>query len=240
MPQLPASQDESCVERCVRIVVLGTGTNVGKTWFAASLCRALRDRGAECIGLKPVESGVESGPGDAELLAGASGRAASPAPYRFRPPISPHLAARQAHQTLRLEPILEWVNSATHDMSRHVMPFTVIESAGGLFTPLAPGLTNWDLARALDPSVWVLVAPDSLGVLHETTATLEAARARGRAPDFVVLSAARAADASTGTNAAELESLGIATPVAVLAHGDGDLSAFAARLIALRANSQQT
>jgi hypothetical protein len=35
-------------------------------------------------------------------------------------------------------------------------------------------------------------------------------------PDFVVLSAAREPDASTGTNADELARLGIATPVAVL------------------------
>jgi dethiobiotin synthetase len=120
-------------------------------------------------------------------------------------------------------------------MPRHLVAFAVIETAGGLFTPLAPGLTNWELARALDPSIWVLVAPDSLGVLHDTTATLEAARARGRVPDFVVLSAARPADASTGTNAAELESLGIVTPVAVLSRGDDDLSEFSARLLSLRA-----
>jgi dethiobiotin synthetase len=185
------------------------------------------------MGLKPIESGTESGVGDAQLLASASGRTPPPAPYRFLPPVSPHLAARQVEQTLQLEPVVEYVEKALQGMSRHATSFGVIETAGGLFTPLAPGLTNWDLARALDPSLWVLVAADSLGVLHDTTATLEAARARGRIPDFVALSAARSADASTGTNAAELESLGIAAPVAVLAHGDDDLSALAARLISL-------
>jgi dethiobiotin synthetase len=231
----PSSKQSGSDEHCTRIIVVGTGTNVGKTWLAASLCRALRDKGAECVGLKPIESGTESGGvGDAERLTSASGRTPPPAPYRFLPPISPHLAARQAGQTLQLGPIVNYVITALHDMPRHAMSFGLIETAGGLFTPLAPGLTNWDLARALDPSLWVLVAPDSLGVLHDTTATLEAARARGRVPDFVALSAARSADASTGTNAAELESLGIATPVAVLAHGDDDMSAFAARLISLR------
>jgi dethiobiotin synthetase len=229
------SQHASETDRCARIVVVGTGTNVGKTWFAASLCRGLRRRAVECIGLKPVESGVDPVAADAEELARASGRVAPRAPYCFRPPLSPHLAARQAQQTPRLEPIQEYVTEAIRVMSCHVMSFAVIETAGGLFTPLAPGLTNWELARALDPSVWVLVAPDSLGVLHETTATLEAARARGRAPDFVVLSAARPADASTGTNAAELESLGIVTPVAVLSNGDDDLSEFTERLISLHA-----
>jgi hypothetical protein len=53
----------------------------------------------------------------------------------------------------------------------------------------------------------VLVAADALGVIHDVTAALLAAKARGRVPDLVVLSAARAPDASTGSNAAELARL---------------------------------
>ena len=216
---------------CRRIVLVGTGTNVGKTWFGASLCRALRSLGAECVALKPVESGWTPGASDAELLAAASGHPALPSPYRFDAPISPHLAARLTGRELTLAGIRQLVDRASHDMSCHATSFLVIETAGGLFSPLAPGLTNWDVARALDPALWVLVAPDALGVLHDTTAALEAARARGREPDFVALSAAREADASTGTNAAELARLGIVTPAATLGRGDGDLASFAARLI---------
>jgi dethiobiotin synthetase len=53
-------------------------------------------------------------------------------------------------------------------------------------------------------------------VLHQLTATLEAMRARGREPDFVILSAPAAPDASTGSNATELAALGIARPITVL------------------------
>ena len=52
------------------------------------------------------------------------------------------------------------------------------------------------------------------------------------APDFVVLSAARDPDPSTGTNAAVLRALGIAQPIAVLAQGEADLRALAAALLA--------
>ena len=69
------------------------------------------------------------------------------------------------------------------------------------------------LARALDPAIWLLVGADALGVLHDVTATLGFARALGRPPDHVLLSASRSPDASTGTNAAELEALGIASRV---------------------------
>jgi dethiobiotin synthetase len=215
----------------IRIVLLGTGTNVGKTWFGANLCRALRRHGAHCVALKPVESGWTPGSSDAELLAVASGHSPPPSPYRFEPPISPHLAARLSGRVLTAELVRDHTLDASRGMSCNASCFAIIETAGGLFSPLAPGVTNWDVARALDPALWILVAPDSLGVLHDVTASLEAARARGRSPDFVALSAARPSDASTGTNSAELTRLGIVTPAATLTRGDGDLSRFAAHLL---------
>ena len=88
-------------------------------------------------------------------------------------------------------------------------PISLVELAGGAFSPLGVGLTNVDLALALEPALWLLVAPDALGVLHDVTATL---RALPRAPDAVVLSGSRLRDESTGSNARELVSLAI-TPV---------------------------
>jgi len=117
-----------------------------------------------------------------------------------------------------------WVRQAESEVAIHISPhmaiWSVVETAGGVFSPLSATATNLDLALALEPAIWVLVAADSLGVLHDVTATLQAMRARGRAPDHVVLCAARAPDASTGTNAAELAALGIVTPSAVLARDD--------------------
>ena len=98
--------------------------------------------------------------------------------------------------------------------------WSVVETAGGVFSPLSPTATNFDLALALEPAIWVLVAPDALGVLHDLSATLQAMRARGRTPDHVVLSGAREPDSSTGSNAAELEALGIVATSAVLARND--------------------
>jgi len=98
--------------------------------------------------------------------------------------------------------------------------WSVVESAGGVFSPVGLGLTNFDLARALEPAIWVLVAADALGVLHDVTAASEAMTARGRRADHLVLSQAREADGSTGTNEAELHTLGIATPTAVLSRND--------------------
>ena len=231
----------------MRIVVLGCGTGVGKTRVSRALLRALVAKGLPALGLKPIESGVERdatasgapvGSDAAALAEAGSLRTQLPHPlYALPDPISPHLAARAAGIVTDLSRVSRWVHESEASVARHVVSpsalVTVIETAGGVFSPLAPGVTNFDLARSLEPAIWVLVAADALGVLHDVTATSRAMRAGGREPDHVVLSGARAPDASTGRNAAELASLGIAQPSAVLARDDDrGVSALVDRLLA--------
>lgn len=199
----------------MRVVMLGTGTDVGKTYVTRRLAEALRAR-CSVLALKPVESGVVPGrSSDAERIAEAAGHGALFSPWRFAKAVSPHLAAREAGQALHLAEIVAWTLARESVGESHV---TLVETAGGALSPLALGVTNLELAAALEPAIWILVAPDALGVLHDVTATL---RAMPRAPDAVVLSAARSADASTGSNAAELGALSI-TQVSSVVTRDGD------------------
>lgn len=221
-----------------RVVVLGTGTGVGKTHVTVAIARALHrlspTRQVLCV--KVVETGMPTfssppsgalagSPTEPRSLAGTDAAALANASFHVKhlshhplvalvPPISPHLAARRAGVELEPEslaaPILH--HTATHCNTSAV---TIVETAGGAFSPLSERATNIELARALEPAKWLLVAPDSLGVLHDIRACLHALQAVARPPDAVVLSAARPPDASTGTNAAELERLGLPTPAAV-------------------------
>jgi len=218
----------------MRVVILGCGTGVGKTRVSVALLRALALRGLPTLGLKPIESGIEQAsdlstapPGsDAAALASAGSlRAQVLHPlYALREPVSPHLAARSSGTEIDLSRVKAWVAEAESSMTPLVVPhsalFTVIETAGGVFSPLCPGAANFELALALEPATWVLVAADALGVLHDVSSTLKAMRACRREPDHLVLSGAREPDASTGSNATELAALGIATPSAVLARND--------------------
>jgi dethiobiotin synthetase len=243
-----------------RIVVLGTGTGVGKSYFTAALARALQStRNAPAVvALKPIETGVRrrsqdgSPPegSDAALLESASNSAAPrPHPlFAFPEPISPHLAAEHARAlagrgpaaprasparvprtpTLRgagrsshvsIPAVLRWAADAEiaiHATAIHRTHWQLLETAGGAFSPLTRRTTNADLAAALDPAFWILVAPDSLGVFHDVRATLVALEATARLPDFLVLSAAREPDSATGLNAAEFPRLGLPRPLAVL------------------------
>jgi dethiobiotin synthetase len=202
------------------LVVTGTGTGIGKTHVTAALLRAwariLVEAGVpspEVAGIKPVESGVAPGsPTDIATLEQASTFHVKrvPPPYMLARAVSPHLAARDEGRTIDLEPIQAYVHAA-RDAATHGV---VVELAGGLFSPLAFGLNNADVAGALAADAVVLVAPDRLGVLHDVAATTRAAAALGLSLTGIVLVAPEHPDASTGTNAGEL---GLVTAVPLLA-----------------------
>lgn len=236
-PPRPSRPPVRLLEAPPRLVLLGTGTSVGKTYVGVALARALRARSLAVLALKPVESGVPSGAlgEDALSLADAAGHPVPAGTTFLRDPLSPHLAAEREGRPLELDELARWVsNTEAEFRSAHPSGWTLVETAGGVFSPLTRQATNFDLALELGRARWVLVAPDALGVIHELTATLEAMRARGRAPDLVVLNASRAPDSSTGANAPELARLGIAQPAAVLGRGsDSGIDALVEHLLEL-------
>ncbi len=197
-----------------RIVVLGTGTEIGKTHASIAIASALTAMGVSVAALKPIESGVPLNPTEASTDAGSlaafSSYPASTPPYAFADPISPHLAARRAHIDIDLERITSWVD-------RHAARVVLVETAGALLSPIDKTRTNLDLTRALKPDLVLLVAPDRLGVLHDVRATLYAYQTL--APELpsplLLLQPPPTPDASTGTNAGEITWLDIASKVFV-------------------------
>src|SRR6185503_12404657 len=95
-----------------RIIILGTGTGVGKTWVASSITRALRRSGVTAVALKPIETGVEAGAegSDATLLRRESSIAPAAPPFVFPDPVSPHLAARRRDRTIELRAVSNYVD----------------------------------------------------------------------------------------------------------------------------------
>lgn len=201
------------------LVVTGTGTGIGKTHVADALLRAWARALSACgvekpqvAGLKPVESGVtEGGASDAATLEQASTFHVKrfPPPYMLRRAVSPHLAALDEAVTIEVAVIRRYVSDV-----RALCDGVVLELAGGLFSPLGDALSNADVARDLDPTALLLVAPDRLGVLHDVAAATRAAKTEGLRVTGLVLVAPEVADASTGTNAGQMR---VVTDVPVLA-----------------------
>jgi len=132
------------------VVVTGTGTGVGKTHVARALLAAWGKR-RRVVGYKPIETGIVAGAlplaGDARELARASTFHVkqSVLHYTFADPVSPHLAARRERRTIDVEKIVDQARALSE-----VSDGVVVELAGGLFTPLAAGVYNSDLARRIN------------------------------------------------------------------------------------------
>jgi dethiobiotin synthetase len=141
----------------MKFVVSGTGTNIGKTVFAAGLAGMLGARY-----WKPVQSGV---PGDSETVAELAGVEIVPEVYRLKLPASPHQAA--AEEGITIDP------DSLHPPDGPV----VIEGAGGLMVPLTREVLFIDVfARWQLPLI--LCARTALGTINHTLLSIEAVRSR--------------------------------------------------------------
>ena len=163
------------------LYVTGTDTGVGKTLASAALLHALRARGLGAVGMKPVASGCQRTPDgwrneDALMLQAASDPRPSyedANPYALPAPTAPQLAAREVGVEVDLETIL-----AAHARLAGLADRTVVEGVGGWMAPLADGLEQYALARALDAGV-VLVVGLRLGCLSHARLTARAIQADG-------------------------------------------------------------
>jgi dethiobiotin synthetase len=165
--------------------VTGTGTEVGKTVVAAVIARSLVAAGNRVAVFKPAVSGLED---DAEpdhaLLRRAARSTQSDdeiAPYRFGPPVSPHLGAKLAGD--QIDPAR--LQAAARRASGRA-DVLVVEGVGGLLVPLTLGYLVRDFARDLGVPI-VIASKPGLGTINHTLLTIEAARAVGLEVVLVVL-----------------------------------------------------
>lgn len=154
------------------VVVTGTGTEVGKTWWAAALARALAARGLSVAARKPVQSFAPDEAGtDADVLADATGEELSAVcpPHRWIPaPMAPPIAA--AHLGLPRFTIADLVSELAWPRGVDV---GLVEGAGGLRSPLADDGDTRALIDALAPDEVVVVAPAALGVINAARLVLD-------------------------------------------------------------------
>jgi dethiobiotin synthetase len=144
----------------MQIIVVGIGTEVGKTIVSAVLVERL-----QADYWKPVQSGCEAQTDTArvqELVTYLPERTFHPETYCLKAPLSPHAAAELEGISLEEEKI--------------VLPATtrplVVELAGGLLVPITYYFLNVHLVQRLNLPV-VLVASYYLGSINHTLLTYE-------------------------------------------------------------------
>jgi dethiobiotin synthetase len=160
------------------IFITGTGTDVGKTYVAASLVRHLRQMGRLVDAIKPVISGYEpagAATSDAGVLLDALGLPVTEqeidriSPWRFRAALSPDLAAEREGRRIDVDTVIKFCQTAM-DQRRDIL---LIEGAGGIMVPLDGDRTILDVMMALQLPL-ILVAGSYLGTISHTLTALDA------------------------------------------------------------------
>ena len=193
------------MNRLKTLFVAGTGTEVGKTYISAKLAREACARGTKVGVYKPVASGciraTESKHPELEIesdslisedaidlwvAAGKPLTLNAVCPQRFEAAVAPNEAAKSEGRTVKIEMLVggSWAWNGECDL-------LIIEGAGGLFSPIADGILNSDLAKEFPDAEVVLVAANRLGVIHSVIATCRAAEKSGIALSRLYLSQGR-------------------------------------------------
>jgi dethiobiotin synthetase len=158
------------------VAVAGTGTDVGKTFVSAAVLRALRAHGSAVAARKPVQSfAPDDRATDAHMLAEATGET----PYEVCPPhrwLKVPLAPPIAAEALGLAPFS--ITDLASEVLAHVptATFTLVETAGGVRSPLADDGDCAAFIAALSPSLVVLVADAGLGTINSVRMSIDALR----------------------------------------------------------------
>lgn len=183
------------------LFIVGTDTDIGKTYQAVRLCSELRNRKVRVAAYKPAASGfaLRDPSSDAAQLLRACGLDESligrVCPQAFDAALAPSIAAqlegREVDEELLVSGARWWTDRCE---------FLVVEGAGGVLSPISRSLTVADLAVELGLPT-ALVACNRLGCVNHTLLSIEALDRRGIRLSGIVLAAHH--DAKT-----EIEALG--------------------------------
>ena len=180
------------------VLVVGTGTEVGKTWVACRLIESLRALGTRVAARKPAQSFAPAGPPgarDAQVLGAASGEPPETVcpphrwyPVEMAPPMAAEALGSPAFTVDDLLGELRWPPPTPGGPEL----VGVVEVAGGVRSPQASDGDAVDLARRLAPDVVVVVGDAGLGTINSvrlTTGALKEAwgSGPGRAPAVAVV-----------------------------------------------------
>ena len=197
------------------LILLGTDTGVGKTTLACGLLHLARLNAFPLVPYKPAETGCNPRPEDAVRMLDAAGIAdltvADVCPYPLRTPVAPSVAARLEGRLIEKAVLLERA-AALSSRGRPLL----VEGAGGILTPYAPGLDGATLAELFDLDV-LLVSANRLGTINQTRLALEALDRRGlRCRGFALVDVSPVPGPDSATNVREIQAATGASTLGIL------------------------
>lgn len=180
------------------IFVAGTDTDIGKTYIAGGLCKALNSASNTTNSLqvgyfKAAISGSTnlacSDAGFVKDMASLEQNLTTMTPYHFIEPLSPHFAAQRQEQSISFVRIIEGLLQVYRDYKR-----TVFEGTGGIFCPFGKVEQDWFTAidimqfvNKLIPTKVLLVGGSGLGSINHMCCTYQCLRQAGFAAENIVI-----------------------------------------------------
>lgn len=166
------------------LFVVGTDTDIGKTYVTALLLKRMLELGMNATYYKGALSGAEVVDkkliaGDAKYVKDISGleeNIENLVPYVYKNPVSPHLAAKIEGNPVKLDVVVEGYNKLAEKYN-----YIVMEGSGGIFCPISMGkeeIMLEDFIRELDIPT-VLVADAGLGTINHTYLTVHYMKQKG-------------------------------------------------------------
>ncbi|MBM6828409.1 dethiobiotin synthase [Anaerotignum lactatifermentans] len=160
-----------------KIFIVGTGTDVGKTYITGLILKKLKENGISAAYYKAAMSGNQRRqdgsliPGDGVFVKNMSGIGQSleeMCPYVYEAAVSPHLAAQLEGTSVSLEGVKEGFASVLEKYD-----YVAMEGSGGILCPIRMEKEEiWleDIIKSLGLSC-ILVADAGLGVINNVGLT---------------------------------------------------------------------
>jgi dethiobiotin synthetase len=152
-----------------KIFITATNTNIGKTYTSVKLLEHLGKSGVKIGAFKPIETGVDNIPQDANKLLkickkyNKNFKDLTPfdiTAYTFKLPAAPYSA--DINSTIDISKIKDKIMQL-----ELLCDFLLIEGAGGLMVPILKDYFMLDLIKDLNIDT-LLVTPSHLGCINET------------------------------------------------------------------------
>ena len=210
----------------MRLFLTGTDTGVGKTHVTSLLVRALRAKGIDAVGMKPICCGTREDPEEIHAACDGAISLNDVNPVWLRTPAAPYTAALVENRPIDLALI-----RATYARLAAAHPSIIVEGVGGWRVPIARDFFISDLAAEFALPVAVVVA-NRLGAINHALLTVDSIRACGLPCAGIIFNHTTSAadDVAAITNRGMLEDI-LGVPVlheiahrqAALDLGDGEL-----------------
>lgn len=160
-----------------KFFIIGTGTDVGKTYVAGLFLKKLKEYYKNVGYYKGALSGTNDGETDGEVVLRMAGIENVKISYTYKNSYSPHLAANTEGNPVSLDQIKRDFEEFTKDLDA-----VVAEGSGGIVCPIRDDKIETimleDIVKTINGKVF-LVTESGLGAINSTVLTWEYCKNRG-------------------------------------------------------------